>query len=110
MARNRTVPNDAKVVSVSLGGAVRLVLSTIEVGRRQRAERGDTPSQIVADALWHYLDSVEGVPRQDIEKLMITPKIDTPDIRRSKSGLAMFPPSGRRLTAKMVKEAESEIG
>jgi hypothetical protein len=32
-----------------------------------------------------------------------------PDIRRSASGLAMFPPAGRRLTAKMVKEAEAEM-
>lgn len=32
-----------------------------------------------------------------------------PDIRRSESGLAMFPPSGKTLTAQMVKEAESEL-
>jgi hypothetical protein len=31
-----------------------------------------------------------------------------PDIRRSASGLAMFPPSGKVLTSQMVKEAESE--
>jgi hypothetical protein len=33
-----------------------------------------------------------------------------PEIRRSASGLAMFPPTGKVLTAQMVKEAESEIG
>jgi hypothetical protein len=32
-----------------------------------------------------------------------------PDIRRSASGLAMFPPSGIVLTSQMVKEAESEF-
>jgi hypothetical protein len=32
-----------------------------------------------------------------------------PDIRRSASGLAMFPPSGKVLTSQMVKEAESEF-
>jgi len=32
-----------------------------------------------------------------------------PDIRRSASGLAMFPPTGKVLTAQMVKEAESEF-
>jgi hypothetical protein len=32
-----------------------------------------------------------------------------PDIRRSESGLAMFPPSGRVLTPEMVKEAEGEF-
>lgn len=33
-----------------------------------------------------------------------------PDIRRSASGLAMFPPTGQRHTAQMVKDAENEIG
>jgi hypothetical protein len=32
-----------------------------------------------------------------------------PDIRRSASGLPMFPPSGKVLTSRMVKEAESEF-
>jgi hypothetical protein len=32
-----------------------------------------------------------------------------PDIRRSASGLAMFPPTGKVLTSQMVKEAESEL-
>jgi len=32
-----------------------------------------------------------------------------PDIRRSANGLPCFPPTGRVLTAQMVKEAESEI-
>ncbi len=32
-----------------------------------------------------------------------------PDIRRSESGLAMFPPTGKALTSEMVKEAESEF-
>jgi hypothetical protein len=32
-----------------------------------------------------------------------------PDLRRSQSGLAMFPPSGNLLTAQMVKEAESAL-
>lgn len=31
------------------------------------------------------------------------------DIRRSASGLAMFPPTGKVLTAQVVNEAESEI-
>jgi hypothetical protein len=32
-----------------------------------------------------------------------------PDIRRSASGLPCFPPTGKVLTAQMVKEAESEF-
>jgi hypothetical protein len=79
--RKRTLPDDAKVVSLSLGGAERLVLSTIEVRRRQRSEQGDTPGQIVADALWHYLDTVEGVPRHDIEKLLVAPTAEVSNIK-----------------------------
>jgi hypothetical protein len=43
-----------------------------------------------------------------IRKAEATPQ-PPPDIRRSASGLAMFPPTGRVLTAQMVKEAESEF-
>jgi hypothetical protein len=32
-----------------------------------------------------------------------------PDIRRSASGLACFPPTGNALTQQMVKDAESEF-
>ncbi len=78
--RKRTLPDDAKVVSLSLGGAERLVLSTIEVRRRQRSEQGDTPGQIVADALWHYLETIENVPRTDIQKLMIVAEVEPSNV------------------------------
>ena len=32
-----------------------------------------------------------------------------PELHRSASGLAMFPPTGKLLTPEMVKEAESEF-
>lgn len=32
----------------------------------------------------------------------------TPDIRRSASGLPMFPPTGRTITSEMVKKLEEE--
>jgi len=43
-----------------------------------------------------------------IRKAESTPAA-APDLHRSESGLAMFPPSGERLTAQMIKEAESEL-
>jgi hypothetical protein len=58
-------------VAISLGGAERIILSVIEVRRRQRGESRETPSHIVADALWHFLDCVEKVPRDDIQRLLI---------------------------------------
>jgi hypothetical protein len=69
--RKKSLPKDAKVVSFSLGGAERIILAVVEVRRKQRAERGETSSHIVSDALWHYLDCVEKVPREDIERLLV---------------------------------------
>ena len=68
--RIKRLPQDAKPVSLSLGGGERILLSVVEARRRQRGEQRETPSQIVSDALWHFLDCVEKVPREDIEKLL----------------------------------------
>jgi hypothetical protein len=43
-----------------------------------------------------------------IRKAEATPP-PKPDIRRSASGLPMFPPTGKVLTSRMVKDAESEF-
>jgi hypothetical protein len=43
-----------------------------------------------------------------IRRAETTPQ-SAPDIRRSASGLPMFPPTGRVLTSQMVKEIESEL-
>ena len=83
--RIKSLPEDAKVVSLSLGGAERLILSAIEVRRRQRGEARETSSHIVADALWHFLDCVEKVPRGDIENLLV------PRQQKIESNLKKFP-------------------
>jgi len=75
------LPDDAKVVSLSLGGAERVILTVIEVRRRQRGERGETSSQIVADALWHFLDCVEKVPREDIENLLLKKRDEASNLK-----------------------------
>jgi hypothetical protein len=43
-----------------------------------------------------------------IRKAEATP-LPAPEIRRSASGLPMFPPTGQVLTSRMVKDAESEL-
>lgn len=83
--RIKSLPDDAKVVSLSLGGAERLILSAIEVRRRQRGENRETSSHIVADALWHFLDCVEKVPRDDLQKLLVEPQ------PKASSNLKRFP-------------------
>jgi len=43
-----------------------------------------------------------------IRRAEAAPPPPAPEIRRSASGLPMFPPTGRTITSKMVKEIEEE--
>jgi len=86
MTRKKRLSDDAKPVTISLGGEERVVLSVIEARRQRRLESGDSPSEIVADALWHFLEHVEKVPREQIEALL-PPKPE----ERVKSNLTKFP-------------------
>lgn len=74
--RKKRLPHDAQPVHISLGGAERVVLNLIEVRRQGREELGDSPSEIVADALWHYWLNVEKMTREQIEALL-HPKPET---------------------------------
>jgi len=64
--RKKQLPDNAKVVAVSLGPAERILLTAIEA--RNDGKGGG--SQIVADALWHYWESVEKMPREVIYQLL----------------------------------------
>lgn len=44
-----------------------------------------------------------------IRKAEATPQ-PAPDIRRSPNGLPCFPPTGKKLTLELIKEAESQLG
>ena len=68
--RKKRRPDDAKPVPIYLTAAERIVLSVIEGRRQARSEEGDSPSEITADALWYYLEKVEGMPRGQIEALL----------------------------------------
>ena len=45
-----------------------VVLKQIEALRQHRSEGRDSPSEIIADALWKWLTEVEQIPREEIEK------------------------------------------
>jgi hypothetical protein len=68
--RKKRRPDDAKPVPVYLTAAERVLLQIIEGRRQVRLEEGDSPSEIVADALWYYLENVEKMPRQQITALL----------------------------------------
>jgi hypothetical protein len=70
MARKKRVSETARKVTVLLTPAQELVLQVIEARRRERREERDSPSEIVADALWKFLADVEGVAQSQIEALV----------------------------------------
>jgi len=60
----------AKRTTIYLNPAEDLALSVIENSRRIREEKHYQPSEIVADALWLYLERVEGKTREQIEAML----------------------------------------
>ena len=84
--RKKRRPDDAKPVQILLSAQERVVLSVIEARRQTRSEEGDSPSEIVADALWHFLENVEKVPREQISALVPSKLQD-----RDQSNIKQFP-------------------
>ena len=68
--RKKRLPDDAKPVTIYLGGGERVALQVIEARRQRRSEERDSPSEIVSDALWHFFESVEKMSREQIEALL----------------------------------------
>jgi hypothetical protein len=68
--RKKRLSIDAKPVTISLGAEERVALQLIEARRQRRQEDRDSPSEIVADALWHFLERVEKLSREQISALL----------------------------------------
>jgi hypothetical protein len=87
--RKKRRPADAKPVTIYLTAEERLVLQVIEGRRQVRSEQGDSPSEIVSDALWHFLEDREKMPRKQIEALLPSKPKD-----QNQSNLKHFPKKG----------------
>jgi hypothetical protein len=70
MTRRKRIPKSARRVTILLTPAEELALQVIEARRRHRSEGRDSPSEVVSDALWKFLQETEGVPRDQIEALL----------------------------------------
>jgi hypothetical protein len=68
--RRKRLPEDAKPITICLGGEERMALQVIEVRRQRRLEGRDSPSEIVSDALWYYLELQEKMSREQISALL----------------------------------------
>jgi hypothetical protein len=86
MARPKVISDGAKRTTIYLNPAEDLALSVIENSRRVRVEKRCQPSEIIADALWFYLEHIEGKIRKEIEALLPT----SSDGKR-RSNLKQFP-------------------
>jgi len=85
--RKKRLAENAKPTTISLTPIEGLVLQIIEARRRERREDRDSPSEVVADALWAYIADVEKMPREQIEALMPRKKADA----QTESNLKPFP-------------------
>ncbi len=68
--RPKTLAEDVDRLHFSLSPEEQLVLQLIRVRRKKRSEARSTPSEIVADGLWQILERVEGITRDQVEKLI----------------------------------------
>jgi len=85
MGKTRRYSKSAQRTTIYLEPSETVVLKQIEALRQHRSEARDSPSEIVADALWRWLVEVEKIPREEIEKRF--PPKDEPQ----KTNLKTFP-------------------
>lgn len=89
MARRKRLSPDAEQVAVYLTPTEQLVLQTIRARRKSREEERTSTSEVVADALWVYLEEFEGISRQEVSALLKRPS------RHVSSRLKTLPKTGR---------------
>jgi hypothetical protein len=70
VTRDKHLQQDARRTSISLTPAEELALDVIQKRKRAKHQGRDTPSEIVAEALWRFLEEVEGIKREQIESLL----------------------------------------
>jgi hypothetical protein len=75
VARKQRVSPNARRTSVYLTTAQEHALATIEHERRHRKESGDSPSEIVADAIW-LLGERYNVRRSEVEARFPEPVLE----------------------------------
>jgi hypothetical protein len=67
--KSKKTADDAKALTISLSPEEEAALNMIALRRRKRGQERDNRNGVVADAVWHYLETVENLPREQIENL-----------------------------------------
>lgn len=78
LGRPKTVSGDAKRTTIQLNPDVNFALSLIENSRRSRKAKRYQPSQIIEDAVWFYLEQIEGKTREQLTSLLPVPPKASP--------------------------------
>lgn len=68
--RPKTRSDDAKATTVCFTPTEKLAIHVISENRKARNEKRTTANEILVDALWHFLVSVEHKTREQIEVLL----------------------------------------
>lgn len=66
--RPKHIPDDAHKTTVALTDLDLAAINWIKASRRARKEDRKTINDIVVDALWYFLEKVEGKTKQEMEK------------------------------------------
>jgi len=89
MPRRKRLSPDAEQVAVYLTPAEQLVLQTVRARKKSRDEERTSTSEVIADALWAYLEDVEGISHEEISNLLRKPP------RRFPTRIKVLPKTGR---------------
>lgn len=70
MAKKRRLDKDAEQVAIYLTPTEQLVMDVIAARRKKRDEQRTSPSEIVAEGLWKILKDLEGIKKEEIQRLV----------------------------------------
>ena len=87
MTRRQHVPKNARRNTFYLTPAQEYAIDTIQKLRGHRNETRDSPSEIIADAIWKWLEEVEHVKQREIESRFPPP----PKEEQPKSKVTQMP-------------------
>jgi hypothetical protein len=91
--REKHIPDDAQRTSVCLTGEDRAAIRWISEVRRAKKDKRTTSNDILIDALWYFLEKIEGKTKDQIRATVPTISIK----ERPKSKVAEMPkPKNKR--------------
>lgn len=76
--REKHVPDDALRTSVCLTAEDRAAVRWISEVRRAKRDKRTTVNDVLVDALWYFLEKVEGRTRGDIKEMVPPPPLAPP--------------------------------